>query len=621
LFTMSNSIQCPQCFRTIRFTDQHAGKTVSCPGCQARVQLTASADVHDVLEPVDDAEMEPDGFDGGIDESDAVARAPAPRPVRGKRKSASRPSKKSQPAPAGLRNPVVIGVIAAAVVGSGLLVVVVVVAFMYFRGGDAGNPPPLADQRNAETRPDGSGTVAAVPAPAPQVHRAAPPAAGNAPPPTVSTPPQQTPPAVADGPARIRLPGQATTMVVGGGGQYLVFRMADETIHVFDLARREFAGQIPVPRGGRVTLAASRRHLFLIDSASARVQRVDLPSGSNEYRVEHSTLASIDSPAIGADSDGPLVVRVRVGGIAQERKSYEWSVIDPDTLLANPIRLTGASDFVDDEASPPHVCASPDGRIICMWRTSGSPTGLQIFHLAEDFRSAVVRYEHESVRYAQPDRSGQLVYASNAVYDGALVRLDTVNDSIPVGVAQLYLKRLSRSSQRDVWALCRPGVAAPLVELPNLTISRLDEPSDRQGGLRGDKRMRVFLQYQCVVAVSPSRDELAIYPFNLPDALARADTKLIVPLSAPPTETRPGDVLTYKVDAVGREELTFALDYGPPGMTLTPQGELSWPVPDDFSDTEASVIIAIDTPSGTRDYQSFVVAVRRNGQKPGRPGG
>jgi hypothetical protein len=148
------------------------------------------------------------------------------------------------------------------------------------------------------------------------------------------------------------------------------------------------------------------------------------------------------------------------------------------------------------------------------------------------------------------------------------------------------------------------------VELPDLTISRLDEPSDQRGGLRGDQRMSVLLRYRCVVAISPSRDELAIYRFNLADALALADTKPIVPMSVPPTETRRGDVLTYQVEAAGGAELTYALDYGPPGMRLTPQGELTWEVPDDFSDAEASVIIAIDTPSGTRDYHSFVVAVR-----------
>jgi len=52
------------------------------------------------------------------------------------------------------------------------------------------------------------------------------------------------------------------------------------------------------------------------------------------------------------------------------------------------------------------------------------------------------------------------------------------------------------------------------------------------------------------------------------------------------------------------------LESGPPGMTVSGQGRVSWKVPADFAPGEVDVILGIGDASGQETFQTFRLTVR-----------
>ncbi len=55
--------------------------------------------------------------------------------------------------------------------------------------------------------------------------------------------------------------------------------------------------------------------------------------------------------------------------------------------------------------------------------------------------------------------------------------------------------------------------------------------------------------------------------------------------------------------------MTYKLESGPPGMTVTPQGMLRWPVPATFADKTADVIVSVKDGSGQEIFHTFALSV------------
>jgi hypothetical protein len=78
--------------------------------------------------------------------------------------------------------------------------------------------------------------------------------------------------------------------------------------------------------------------------------------------------------------------------------------------------------------------------------------------------------------------------------------------------------------------------------------------------------------------------------------------------SAPPRTAAPGGTLRYPLQVLSkRGGLRYAVDIGPPGMTVTPQGEVVWKVPAKNASHEQRVVLSIRDASDQERLQSFTL--------------
>ena len=86
--------------------------------------------------------------------------------------------------------------------------------------------------------------------------------------------------------------------------------------------------------------------------------------------------------------------------------------------------------------------------------------------------------------------------------------------------------------------------------------------------------------------------------------------------SQPPNRIAAGQKLTYKVDVRTKKGgLKFTLDAAPKGMTISPQGELTWDVPADFTPGNENIIVTIRDAAGQEVFHTFRLTIEAAGRR------
>src|SRR5262249_14536761 len=108
--------------------------------------------------------------------------------------------------------------------------------------------------------------------------------------------------------------------------------------------------------------------------------------------------------------------------------------------------------------------------------------------------------------------------------------------------------------------------------------------------------------------------------------LKKSAADYLVIQSQPPTAVRPGEKYTYWVTAKSKKGgLRYRLNEKPDGMTLSPDGKITWAVPADFTRRETNVVVAVSDDAGREVLHPFTIALRTGKpidlvQAPPRPG-
>jgi hypothetical protein len=133
------------------------------------------------------------------------------------------------------------------------------------------------------------------------------------------------------------------------------------------------------------------------------------------------------------------------------------------------------------------------------------------------------------------------------------------------------------------------------------------------GSLRGvgmEKCVHLIPRAKLLVVLPATRDRLLLHPLDLQAELAKKGIDYLLMTSLPPDQVRRGKTLEYAMQAcclVGA--MTFRLESGPDGMTVTPDGKLTWAVPADFANKDVSVIVSVKSAGGKEIFHNFRVAV------------
>ena len=623
---MSVSVRCPECEVTCEVPPELLGRTGRCNQCGRRIRLaTPLAELIDESSTATAAHLPPvelaplDGLGeleplGDLSPLDAPPPAPSPsartQPISPPalksvaRQPAAKPAPRPQRAPtAPQRGP--------------SKVLLALLALVGLIGGGAGGAllvkylvPPEQPQTES-VAVDPPAPTPPTPAPEPQPPEPKPPEPKPPEPqPPEPKPPEPKPkppepkPALAGPKNTVKLPGVAVALAAGGGGRFIVFQLANGDVTVYD---NQLGRPFWTINGGKPEdlIAVSRTKLFLGRVKDAQIARFDLATGAGEGAATmKGAAATLTSLAIGSASDGPLLVVTRGGP-----ESYRFRLVEPIAFneVAYPIddpQIPAIRGFPFGVTSPPQwVAASADGRALMLGNR---------FHVRSETGYWAGLLPGVGSAQHLPTTDGQS-FVGSRLYDAAANPLPPAE--LPPGFTRRYIPAASGPFVVSAeYKFTDPSVVKlwlhlgadpkPLGPLPGGEEVAAWAQNDRAWVSKLHQRLIFAPDPGLLIFCPPGAESAQFYPINLPAVLGAAGRDIAF-TSTPPAEFQLSRPYTYRATAAAaRGAATFTLEAGPPGMTVTRDGLLTWPQP--VSDRQSyEVTIAASDGRGGRTVQTF----------------
>lgn len=617
-------IRCPGCPTVFSIPEAVVGKIGHCRQCGCRFQLTPPLGVAVGLSVEDEPESGDDeGPDAPVvidekatpgtrtqplslddDEPPAPQKAPT-RPARPNSLANPAPGSDRVRPPTSTRNPTLLIVLA---LGLFLLLAAGTVAGGVFL------VRSLVEQADA-TRPGEEDATAERPAENP-----APPT----PPSTVgaSVQPGDTPGVANSRPVErerervLRLPGPVSMVVPGGGGRYLVLVVpSTQKAILYDAVLGKAVREI---QGVDETnlVAAGRQKLFIGRTADARLTLWDLRTARQEAVLTRPRAQPLQYLAMGAASDGPLVMATHAFNAGEvilldptTGRDLRYPVDDPSSRFgrAIPFRYTSSAVLRPRPSADGRVLAFGNGALVRegeRFRGLGVATSMPVLP-STDGLWLLNRdlFDNRGMPLAGENRPGfgrRFLPATSGPFSVAVE-----HNRFQEGAVKL--------------ALHLNGEGAPLGPLPGA--AELAEWVAREPRTWLDKvdKHLFFIPDPGVLAYHPPGASLLhLLPVDLAGLLDKAG-RLPQFTSLPPAEVFRGRAFEYQATGQGKAgALSFSLGAGPPGMVVTPDGRVTWTPDDSFPGFTASVKLVAREPGGREAVQTFQLLVSNT--PPANPG-
>lgn len=265
--------------------------------------------------------------------------------------------------------------------------------------------------------------------------------------------------------------------------------------------------------------------------------------------------------------------------------------------------------------------ASLDGKTFGFQRGRVSPSGLTVLSLQGS--KAKVRYAHESVGHVMPSADGRVLLTRQRLFSSDLQplereRREEASWSYLSCPHAAYYVGISNSGQRAggaevaIFSISDRQKLLALPSLPELEPKEREFYAYRDGNL--DERLQVLPTQQRLITIPPEQDRIIGRKFDLIAELKAADVDYLFVASLPPTSAEKGKPYAYALQTESRRgQVTYKLESGPEGMTISPAGEIKWTPLADFNDGEVGVIVAVKDASGQETFHAFVISMAGKG--------
>jgi hypothetical protein len=128
-------------------------------------------------------------------------------------------------------------------------------------------------------------------------------------------------------------------------------------------------------------------------------------------------------------------------------------------------------------------------------------------------------------------------------------------------------------------------------------------------GITVDRRFHLVPAARRLVTIPPKNDRLVIRSVDVESAVARAEG--IVVLSTPLLSALAGVPYRGRIEArSSKGDVRFELVEGPKGLTISRDGDISWPQPDLPDGFKAKIVVSLSDPAGRRRTHGVVVRVQ-----------
>lgn len=435
---------------------------------------------------------------------------------------------------------------------------------------------------------------------------------------TVATPAATsptTPSSIGDS-KTVALPGTVSDVCVGGSGRYLLLSFRElKKIGVFDVSQAKLTGYLPAP-DDITKFAAGQTRALVVSASQGVIARYRLTTLEREVSVSNPITEAIQQVAMGSGSEGPALFRTSVG--EEQLDNAHLTFLDLGSL--KPLTVSWP------QGRPPRMSYRDNNRISVS--TNGamfSVMGVGALRLS----STRVQFVGDDMQrmmgggaggYPSADgssflRNGQVLNADQRPIGTQDPQGRTI--AVPSITGRYYISFLRPESHSGRGT---PGIQnaklfmfgddRPLVTIPDLAVGL---GSDNEGygyGMGWERRIFFVPEAEVIVTLPATSDRLEMRRMNIGEALEASGVDYLVVDSTPPPTATMGKAYTYAIGVKSKKGgVKFSLDSGPPGMTVSPNGQLNWPVPKDLTDAKQNVVVSVGDETGQSIFHTFTIEV------------
>jgi hypothetical protein len=405
------------------------------------------------------------------------------------------------------------------------------------------------------------------------------------------------------------LPAAVADLAVGGGGRYLVLDLpALRKLAVFDINEARIVKYLAVAEDG-VKFAAGADKLFIV-SSSGTVERWALGTWQREASAVVRLGGSVRHASLGSAARGPALVSWG-GGDPPHGGTSHLGLLDPASLQIDQLRLPQ-----DPHQFQPlgvrHIRAAAAGDLFGLSYQHGQgatlrlkPKGEVDFHPVPCGQGALLPAPDGSIVYTPCGLFSRTGQAIGRVQQGEM------SYRLPACHGHYYL-HLEMAGDRWVPTVYLRGDARPLLRLPQVEVAL--EPESPHGpqasGLANDRRILFIPHAKLLVTVPLTNDRLVLQRFDVEQALESSGIDYLLVTSQPPGTVKKGTTYTHRLVVKSkRGGVQCRLESGPPGMQVTPQGGITWPVPADHAAGEVDAVLCVRDRSGQELFQAIQISL------------
>lgn len=402
------------------------------------------------------------------------------------------------------------------------------------------------------------------------------------------------PPALEEDTVVKKLPDAFTEVALGGGGRYLIFRMPRlKKLAVFDVSEARVTKYIPLAEED-AAFAAGLDCVIVGLRKAGRLERWSLTTFELEKSAPPPFKEDIAGLVMGHASNGPLVAN-----------GY---FLDAATFRQLPVADAKGNERVWDARARPF--ASGDGSVFGAWNTHYSPATATTFVVEA---GVVRRYEEGDLRHVIPGPAGGSVYTGKGVVSRTLKRADaddaTYGYCLPAVRGDYFLSLAAAAGGKGgAFTVYLRGLKQPVARLEKADHGLSFDGWDREAF--GPWKRVYFVPQAKFIAVLPAgNDRVVLHKFDAEAALEKSGLNYLLVGSQPPAEARAGAAFAYKVAVKSKAGgVTFTLDSGPKGMSVSADGTVTWSVPADAAG-EREVILTVRDKGGQEVFHTFTLKV------------
>lgn len=414
----------------------------------------------------------------------------------------------------------------------------------------------------------------------------------------------------------VPLPGEADGCAIGGFGRYLLLSFHQlQKVGVFDLRAGKILKYLNVD-GDKFSVAGGATQFVIVNHTNLKLEAwkydsLEQPRLQNTLTIDNRK--KILGAVMGFAADGPL-------GITLSRTNYDdqsgfVDLFDVATLapLEYAVDWKGHSRINFAESDAYSVTASPDGKSFNVARNGNVDT------MTYDGTSLALKTRETSTRSRSGDSS-------------ALMSLD--------GAATFTNRQVTRGDGRTFMVQPRGG-GTLLSTYPGrywLTTTNIEENGEhrmqmeffltehsqsfgslrmkslplpfRASSLKIGNQKSIFYNSdeKTLVVIHADRRTIFVKRLDCDDMVKKSETPVLYITSEPPREFVPGQKLEYVMQALSnRGGVTYQLEAGPAGMTVSPQGKCEWTPSLEVLSRQTAIVVVKDQ-VGTQVFHNITLA-------------